>query len=56
MLRISFGEYGSQDNKGLDAILDHEYALADVDAAMRMSMSPESLKVVMTPNGPVTGA
>ena len=25
----------------------------DVDAAMRMSMSPESLKVAMTPNGPV---
>ncbi len=44
------------DRYPLEEMVSHEYALADVDAAMRMSMSPESLKVVMTPNGPVTGA
>jgi threonine dehydrogenase-like Zn-dependent dehydrogenase len=41
------------DRYPLEEMVSHEYALADVDAAMRMSMSPESLKVVMTPNGPV---
>ena len=41
------------DRYPLEDMVSHEYALADVDAAMRMSMSPESLKVVMTPNGPV---
>ena len=29
-LRISFGEFGNQDGRGLDAILDHTYKLADV--------------------------
>ena len=41
------------DRYPLEDMVSHEYALADVDAAMHMSMSPESLKVVMTPNGPV---
>ncbi len=41
------------DRYPLEDMVSHEYALADVDAAMQMSMSPESLKVVMTPNGPV---
>ena len=29
-LRISFGEFGNQDARGLDAVLDHTYKLADV--------------------------
>lgn len=29
-LRISFGEFGNQDSRGLDAVLDHTYKLADV--------------------------
>ena len=41
------------DRYPLEDMVSHEYALADVDAAMHMSMSPESLKVVMIPNGPV---
>jgi L-iditol 2-dehydrogenase len=41
------------DRYPLEDMVSHEYALADVDAAMHMSMSTESLKVVMTPNGPV---
>jgi threonine dehydrogenase-like Zn-dependent dehydrogenase len=41
------------DRYPLEEMVSHEYALDDVDAAMQMSMSPESLKVVMTPNGPV---
>ena len=41
------------DRYPLEEMVSHEYALADVDAAMQMSMSPESLKVVMTPTGPI---
>jgi L-iditol 2-dehydrogenase len=41
------------DRYPLEDMVSHEYALADVDAAMQMSMSPESLKVVMLPNGAV---
>lgn len=29
-MRISFGEFGNQHAKGLDAILDHTYKMADV--------------------------
>ena len=29
-MRISFGEFGNQDAKGLDAILDHTYKIHDV--------------------------
>lgn len=29
-LRISFGEFGNQDGKGLDSILDHTYKMHDV--------------------------
>lgn len=29
-LRISFGEFGNQDARSLDAVLDHTYKLADV--------------------------
>ena len=32
-----------------DSIVTHEYALADADAAMHKSMSPESGKVVINP-------
>lgn len=41
------------DRYPLEEMVSHEYLLDDVDAAMQMSMSPESLKVVMLPNGPV---
>jgi L-iditol 2-dehydrogenase len=41
------------DRYPFEEMVSHEFALADVDVAMRTSMSPESLKVVMTPNGPV---
>jgi L-iditol 2-dehydrogenase len=39
------------DRYPLEEMVSHEFALEDVDLAMRTSMSPESLKVVMTPNG-----
>ena len=29
-MRVSFGEFGNQDAKGLDAILDHTYKLHDI--------------------------
>ena len=29
-MRISFGEFGNQDAKGLDAVLDHTYKMHDV--------------------------
>lgn len=29
-LRVSFGEYGNQDERGLDAMLDHTYKIADL--------------------------
>lgn len=35
-----------------ERMVSHEFGLLDVDQAMRTSMSTESLKVVMTPNGP----
>lgn len=38
MLRISFGEYGNQDGKGLDSLLDHTYTLVDV-----MSKNPTTI-------------
>ena len=41
------------DRYPLEEMVSHEYALGDVEAAMHMSMSTQSLKVVMTPNGPV---
>lgn len=30
ILRISFGDFGNQDGKGLDSLLDHNFSLADV--------------------------
>ncbi len=41
------------DRYPFDEMVSHEFGLADADLAMRTSMSTESLKVVMTPNGPV---
>lgn len=38
------------DRYPLEDMVSHEYALADVDAAMRMSMSTESLKVALVPS------
>lgn len=29
-LRVSFGDYGNQDERGLDAMLDHTYKIADL--------------------------
>ncbi|MCA9034390.1 MAG: CBS domain-containing protein [Planctomycetaceae bacterium] len=37
-LRVSFGEFGNQDARGLDTVLDHTYKLADV-----MQKSPVSI-------------
>jgi CBS domain-containing protein len=42
-LRISFGEFGNQDGRGLDAMLDHTYKLADV-----MQSNPTTLQVTGT--------
>ena len=39
-LRISFGEFGNQDSRGLDAVLDHTYKLADV-----MQKNPQTIPV-----------
>ena len=41
------------DRYPFEEMVSHEFGLADVDQAMRTSMSTTSLKVVMTPNGPV---
>lgn len=30
LLRVSFGEFGNQDDRSLDAILDHTYSLGDL--------------------------
>jgi Zn-dependent alcohol dehydrogenase len=37
------------DRYPFEDFVSHEYALQDVDTAMQMSMSPQSLKVVMNP-------
>ncbi len=39
MLRISFGEFGNQDGRELDAILDHTYKLEDVMNAAPTTVS-----------------
>lgn len=38
LMRVSFGEFGDQDGRSLDAILDHTYSIADV-----MKDSPVSI-------------
>ena len=30
LMRVSFGEFGNQDGRGLDAILDHTYSIPDI--------------------------
>lgn len=42
-LRISFGEFGNQDARSLDAVLDHTYKLADV-----MIKDPTTISVTGT--------
>ena len=37
-LRISFGEFGNQDSRGLDAVLDHTYTIRDVMKADPVTM------------------
>ena len=37
-LRISFGEFGNQDARGLDAVLDHTYTIRDVMKADPVTM------------------
>lgn len=37
-MRVSFGEFGNQDGKGLDAILDHTYKMHDL-----MNQSPVTI-------------
>ncbi len=37
-MRISFVEFGNQDGRGLDAVLDHTYKIHDV-----MTSNPESI-------------
>ncbi|MEY3174801.1 MAG: Hypoxic response protein 1 [Planctomycetota bacterium] len=39
-LRISFGEFGNQDSRSLDAVLDHTYRLTDV-----MQTAPVTLPI-----------
>ena len=42
-MRVSFGEFGNQDAKGLDAILDHTYKMHDL-----MNKSPVTLENTAT--------
>jgi|LakMenE18May11ns_1017448.scaffolds.fasta_scaffold9951813_2 CBS domain-containing protein len=39
LLRVSFGEFGNQDGKQLDTILDHTYKLTDIMVANPKSIS-----------------
>jgi hypothetical protein len=41
---------GDENGGDHEEFVSHEYALADVDTAMQMSMNPQSLKVVMNPS------
>lgn len=38
-MRISFGEFGNQDARGLDAVLDHTYKIHDVMTSKPVSIS-----------------
>ena len=40
LLRVSFGEFGNQDGRQLDAILDHTYSVTGL-----MSTNPTSIEV-----------
>lgn len=42
-MRVSFGEFGNQDAKGLDAILDHTYKMHDL-----MNNNPVTLESTAT--------
>ncbi len=39
-LRVSFGEFGNQDERSLDSILDHTYSISDI-----MNASPVTIDV-----------
>jgi CBS domain-containing protein len=43
LMRVSFGEFGNQDGKQLDSILDHTYKIADL-----MVANPKSLPMTGT--------
>ena len=38
IMRVSFGEFGNQDGKHLDAILDHTYKMSDIMVANPISL------------------
>lgn len=38
-LRVSFGEFGNQDARGLDAMLDHTYKISDLMNAQPVTIS-----------------
>lgn len=42
LMRISFGEFGNQDGKQLDVILDHTYKMSDVMVANPISLTASS--------------
>lgn len=42
-LRVSFGDYGNQDERGLDAMLDHTYKIADL-----MNANPVTIEAAKT--------
>ncbi len=42
-LRVSFGEFGNQDARSLDAVLDHTYAIADL-----MNQTPTTIDSTQT--------
>ena len=43
LLRVSFGEFGNQDARGLDAVLDHTYSISDL-----MNSDPTTLSHTQT--------
>lgn len=43
-MRVSFGEFGNQDGKGLDAILDHTYKMHDLMTSSPVTV-PESATI-----------
>ena len=38
LMRVSFGEFGNQDSRSLDAVLDHTYKLSDVMQSALVTM------------------
>jgi len=48
LLRVSFGEFGNQDARSLDAILDHTYKLADLMNTPTTIASSETVRDAAT--------